>query len=316
MSQLDISPDQQEYGLRLKALYDVTQTCKKYPLLYQKLEYLLTIPLETALDDDPHLSHHPLGNKVPPQNEELKVFTPSGIVYLVQTKTMKSDCAKIGMSRGNSRLQSYGADRIEHRNIKVYKPQQCENALISAFQKQFGNPVQGKEYFKGDIAIMIKTFDEVLEKYNKKYPTSKIASDGNAKVLVGVNQQTDELTPSECHKTYIISDDGKQMHVYVNLAINTGADSTINQTQNNTKVSRKDNATAWINANPPTKKLTPTQYHEKYIKDNANKKTLDFKAFSALMKKLNYDVVRCGNSRYWKLIPEDSDSDDSDSDNE
>ncbi len=93
-----------------------------------------------------------------------------GIVYLVQSKSMKDDHAKIGMSSGYGRLKAYWSGRKEHRCIRVLNPVECERSLKKAFRKKFGHPEQGREYFKGDVTRMMEVFDSTITKHKVRHP--------------------------------------------------------------------------------------------------------------------------------------------------
>lgn len=90
-----------------------------------------------------------------------------GKIYLVQTKSMNKHVYKIGKSdvNNNSRIKSYGNKASIHRHITVNVPTKCEDEIIKQFTKKFGDPVQGREYFKCKNNDIFLLFDDIVSKY-------------------------------------------------------------------------------------------------------------------------------------------------------
>ena len=100
----------------------------------------------------------------------------SGLIYLVQpADRIRTSVYKIGMSNDNTikRIKSYGPRCINIISRECTNPAELEQQLIKTFQKEFGFPVQGREWFRGDKLSMINTFDEcirTLAKYSNDHP--------------------------------------------------------------------------------------------------------------------------------------------------
>ncbi len=96
---------------------------------------------------------------------------------------MKNDVFKLGMSRkrDGKRLKSYGLKCIIYSEIHVYDPQSCENRLLTAFKKKFGDPVNGRETFQGTPWKIHSTFGKVTEKHLHKtgIPPTELDNDSD-----------------------------------------------------------------------------------------------------------------------------------------
>ena len=93
-----------------------------------------------------------------------------GLIYLVQpTDCIGTSVYKIGMSKNNTikRIRSYGPRCINIISRECTNPAELEQQLIKTFQAEFGLPVQGREWFRGDKLAMINTFDECIKTHAK-----------------------------------------------------------------------------------------------------------------------------------------------------
>ena len=86
----------------------------------------------------------------------------TGSVYMIQ----KRKTVKIGMSHGKlgHRLLSYGKNAKIYFHVIVTRALDCESAIVKIFKDRF-KLVRGREWFRGDVLEMQKTFHDTVARF-------------------------------------------------------------------------------------------------------------------------------------------------------